>query len=250
MNTWEYISIKVNAAGVTHSGLIRENNEDAYLINRSSGLFMVADGMGGHNAGEVASRMAIDSSSAYVLQHPATMTDPSEIISNAVQKANTDLQEEAAKNHGRKGMGTTLIIAWTVGGLCFIGHVGDVRGYLIRGGNLKLLTKDHSVVARILESGQITEEQARKHPLRNRLERAVGTDHDVKPDVTSFEVMHGDLMLLCSDGLWGMLDDNEIENVINSSVEVGVAKQRLLENALSAGGEDNITLILAEFNRN
>jgi protein phosphatase len=120
---------------------------------------------------------------------------------------------------------------------------------LIRSGNLKLLTKDHSVVARIVESGQITEEQARLHPLRNRLERAVGTDHEVDPDVTSFEIMHGDLMLLCSDGLWGMINDNEIENVINSSVEVDVTRQRLLENALSAGGEDNITLILVEINR-
>ena len=242
--------MKVKAAGLTHLGLKRVNNEDAYFINERRGLFIVADGMGGHNAGEIASRMAIDCSSTYVLKPPATVTDPLEIISTAIQKANTALQEAASENHTQKGMGTTLIIAWTVGGLCYLGHVGDVRGYLIRGGNLKLLTKDHSVVAKILESGQITEEQARQHPLRNRLERAVGTDHKVKPDVTSFEIMHGDLMLLCSDGLWGMLDDNEIENIINSSVEVGVAKQKLLENALSAGGEDNITLILAEFNRN
>ena len=240
--------IKVKAVGLTHTGLKRANNEDAYFMNESRGLFIVADGMGGHNAGEIASRMAIDCTSKYILNPPATVIDPLEIISNAIKMANTALHEASSKNYAQKGMGTTLIIAWTVGGICHLGHVGDVRGYLIRDGKLKLLTKDHSVVGRLVESEHITEEEARLHPLRNRLEKAVGTDHQVDPDVTSFEVIHNDLILLCSDGLWGMINDSLIENIIDISVEVGVTRQRLLENALSAGGQDNITLILVEIN--
>ena len=241
--------MKVKAAGLTHIGLKRANNEDAYFINESRGLFILADGMGGHNAGEIASRMAIDFTSKYILNPPATVIDPLEIISNAIKMANTALHEASRKNYTRKGMGTTLIVAWTVGGICHLGHIGDVRGYLIRGGKLKLLTKDHSVVARIVESGRITEEEARLHPLRNMLEKAVGTDQEIDPDVTSFEIMQSDLILLCSDGLWGMIDDRLIENVINISAEVGVTRKRLLEHALAAGGTDNITLILAEINR-
>jgi protein phosphatase len=240
--------MKVNALGLTHIGLKRTNNEDAYLINESSSLFIVADGMGGHNAGEIASRMAIDCSSEYVLNPPVPAADPLEVISGAIKAANTAVFEASSKKHEQSGMGTTLIIAWIVGGRCYLGHVGDVRGYLIRNKKLKLLTKDHSVVARMVEGRQITEEEARSHPLRNALERAVGTDQEAIPDLTTIGLMHADRILLCSDGLWGLIDDSDIQSIINKSAEASITVQRLLKRALEAGGNDNITLILAEIN--
>jgi protein phosphatase len=238
--------MNVNALGLTHIGLKRTTNEDACLINESSSLLIVADGMGGHNAGEIASRMAIDCSSEYVLSPPAPDADPLEVIGGAIKAANAAVFEASSKNHEQSGMGTTLIIAWIVGGRCYLGHVGDVRGYLIRKKKLKLLTKDHSVVARMVESKHITEEEARSHPLRNALERAVGTDQEVTPDLTTVKLMHTDCLLLCSDGLWGLVDDSVIQSIINKNAEASIIGQRLLERALEAGGNDNITLILAE----
>lgn len=238
--------MNVNALGVSHIGLRRTTNEDAYLIDQGNGLFIVADGMGGHNAGDVASRMAIDRSSKYVLKHPVPDADPLEVIGGAIKSANAAVFKASSKNRGQSGMGTTLIIAWIVDGRCYLGHVGDVRGYLIRRKKLKLLTKDHSVVARMVENKQITEQEARTHPLRNAIERAVGTDRKVTPDLTAIKLMHNDRLLLCSDGLWGLVDDSMIQSIINKKAEAGVKVQGLLEKALEAGGNDNITLILAE----
>jgi protein phosphatase len=241
--------MNVKALGVSHIGLRRTTNEDAYFINESSGLFIVADGMGGHNAGEVASRMAIDCSSKYILDPPSSDADPLEVIGGAIKAANAAVFEASSKNKEQSGMGTTLIIAWTVGGRCYLGHVGDVRGYLIRRKKLKLLTKDHSVVAKMIESKQITKEEARSHPLRNALERAVGTDPEVTPDLKAIKLSHADRLLLCSDGLWGLVDDSVIQSIINKRAKAGVKVQQLLQRALEAGGRDNITLILAQISR-
>lgn len=241
--------MNVKALGLSHIGLRRTTNEDAYLINEKSGLFIVADGMGGHNAGEVASRMAIDRSSGYILNPPAPHADPREVIGGAIRAANAAVFEASGKNRGQSGMGTTIIIAWIVGGRCYIGHVGDVRGYLIRRRKLNLLTRDHSVVARMVENKQITEEEARTHPLRNAIERAVGTDREVTPDVIAVRLMHADRLLLCSDGLWGLVDDGVIRSIINKKGRAGIKVQGLLEKALEAGGRDNITLILTEISR-
>ena len=243
------------AVGQTHAGLVRPSNQDAFLIDADSGLFIVADGMGGHRGGEVASEMAVDITSRFLKKYskelngntdPASDEDRKKVLEKIFEEANSAVYSASRKDPRLGGMGTTLIIAWMPGGKCHMAHVGDVRGYLFREGAFKQLTRDHSTVATLVESGHLTPEEALDHPLRHQIERAVGPFPQVELDVTAFETKKKDIILLCSDGLWDMVRDEEIASELGSRKSMKKACKTFMERALAAGGKDNTTLVMID----
>ena len=243
------------AVGQTHVGLVRSSNQDAFHADVDSGLFVVADGMGGHKGGETASKIAVNVPSRLLSKYSeASKTEtgdlpdenPREILQKIFAGVNSSVYHAASANPQLAGMGTTLIIARFLDGKCHMGHVGDVRGYLFREGILKQLTRDHSTVATLVESGHLTTDEAREHPLRNQIERAVGPFPQVEADVSTFEVRNNDIILLCSDGLWNMVRDEEIASELGCRQSLKKACKTLMEHALSAGGKDNVTVVLVQ----
>lgn len=244
--------------GETHIGLVRESNQDRFLIDVDNGIFIVADGMGGHSAGEVASQMAVEHVSEYIkewlsnnskyLRHIGTAAndDLQTALEQAFTKANNAVYSAWQGKSELAKMGTTLITAWIIDNKCVLGHVGDVRGYLLRDGHLKQLTRDHTRVAQMVESGQITPEEARHHPLRNRIQRSIGPHPHVSPDISFLDLKNKDRILLCSDGLWGMVTDSQIASALTDQNDIRKACENLVDYALAGGGEDNITVSIME----
>jgi len=251
---------KISAVGQTDTGLVRESNQDRFLISVDAGLFIVADGMGGHMAGEVASQMAVEHASGFIKEWSSSHTDQlckTSVISNedmqgvleqAFIKANDAVYKAWQERPEYAHMGTTLIIAWVVGQKCCLGHAGDVRGYLLRDGCLEQLTRDHTKIAKMVESGQISTEEARHHPFRNRIQRAIGPRSEVSPDVTVFDLKSHDRLLLCSDGLWSMVEDSEIASLLGDHNSIKDACRNLVDRALANGGEDNVTVLIVDTN--
>jgi protein phosphatase len=227
-------------AAATDVGLVRSNNEDAYLT--APPLFAVADGMGGHRAGEVASAGAIRT-----LQKEAGHDTDSLVA--AVQSANRAVHAEAAANPELAGMGTTITAMMTTNDAAQIVHVGDSRAYLLRDGRLRRLTQDHTVVDRLAREGKIPAEEADRHPQRSVLERALGVGPEVDVDVQLLDVRPGDRLLLCTDGLTSMLNDEEIREILLTEKDPEVAARALIDAALAAGGKDNVTAVIVDFPR-
>ncbi|MGM0472106.1 MAG: Stp1/IreP family PP2C-type Ser/Thr phosphatase [Bacillota bacterium] len=227
---------------VSDVGKVRDENEDSYLklITDDYGLFAVADGMGGHNAGEVASTLAVDTLKAYNFTIGQLTTD----LETAVKRANRQILQAAKENPKYQGMGTTLTAALLTSQQVYIGHVGDSRAYLFRAGELIQLTEDHSLVNQLLESGEITEQEARNHPQRNLLLQALGTAEDIEVDIISQQIKEDDLFLLCSDGLTDLLSDQEIAKVLDPTGKLQQQADQLVQLAKQAGGYDNITVNL------
>lgn len=221
----------------TDVGRIRKNNQDSVIIG--NGLFGVADGMGGHNGGEIASAGLRDG----LLRETQGQNPSAGLLEEAVKKVNREIWEQQENDDALTGMGTTLTILWPAGNEMIIGQVGDSRAYLIRGGQMKQVTADHSMVADMVRRGVLTEEQAACHPMRNYITRAVGTDDTIDVDMISVPREYGDRWLVCSDGLYGQMSRQELEeNAQRADLED--AADRLLEIALENGGKDNISLIL------
>lgn len=226
-------------ASATHTGLVRANNEDAVHPTTSGAsaepsLFIVADGMGGHVAGEVASRIAVD-----------TALDVVGTPGQRVVGANHALLLEVAANPDLAGMGTTMTLLETEDAVARIAHVGDSRAYLLRDGVLRQLTVDHTVAAEYVAAGQISPEEAQNHPQRNMITRALGLTHNLMVDEIEEPIRPGDRFLLCSDGVNSMLKDQEIaEQLAADSAEEAV--WGLVEAANSAGGHDNITAVVID----
>lgn len=218
-------------------GLVRQVNEDSKLTEPP--LFAVADGMGGHASGDVASAIAIE-----VL---GTELKKSDSIADAVHNANKAIYARAAKDPDLTGMGTTLTAMWADERSAQIAHVGDSRAYLLRDGHLSRLTTDHTVVNRLVQQGRIMPEDADRHPQRSYLERALGVDPEVEVDVHVLDMAPGDRVLLCSDGLFGMIDDDLIQNVMTMESSPQRAAERLCEEAVHAGGNDNVTTVVVDF---
>lgn len=218
-------------------GLVRQVNEDSRLTEPP--LFAVADGMGGHASGDVASAMAVE-----VLQSSLKQSDS---IADAVHNANKAIFQKAAKDPDLTGMGTTITAMWADVRSAQIAHVGDSRAYLLRDGQLSRLTTDHTVVNRLVQQGRILPEDADRHPQRSYLERALGVDPEVEVDVHVLDMAPGDRVLLCSDGLFGMIDDDLIQNVMVSEESPQRAAERLCEEAVHAGGNDNVTTVVVDF---
>ena len=225
----------------TDTGRVRRQNEDAAFMDEERGVFAVADGMGGHLAGEVASRMAIEAVQRMARAHGRADTLA---LREMMRRANDGIARHAQQHPECAGMGTTLSVLWRGGRYMYIAHVGDSRIYRLRGGALEQITQDHSLVEELVRARIITREQARTHPRRNIITRELGTQGDNAPDLLAADAQPGDLWLLCTDGLSGMLTDETIEAEMRRNVPLDAMADSLLSQALEAGGRDNVTLIL------
>lgn len=230
-------------ASRTDIGLTRPNNQDTLILDRDTGLMGVADGMGGHNGGEVASIGARDLLCTFLKGK-----DPSEnVLRDAVKAVNRRLFMKQQEEPELAGMGTTLTVLWPAAEDMIIGHVGDSRAYLLRDGSLRQVTADHSMVAEMVRQGLLTKAQAASHPMRNYITRAVGSESGIDVDILTEKRRKGDLWLICSDGLYGMVAEVAIHSVLKTVREKKDLEKTadiLLEAALKAGGKDNISLIL------
>ena len=220
-------------------GLVRSHNEDSFLIRTP--CFAVCDGMGGHAAGEVASSIAVETIGE---KAPATADDT--LLGAAIEAANQAVIKGAEEGRGKPGMGCTASAALIDGNRMAIAHVGDSRIYLLHAGTLVRVTRDHSYVEELVDAGQITADEARVHPSRSIITRALGSDPDMYADHFSIEVSNGDRVILCSDGLSSMVPDSEIESLAVSSATPQQAADNLVSAALTAGGADNITVIVVD----
>ena len=223
----------------TDIGCLRDHNEDSLVVTPP--LFAVADGMGGHAAGEVASEIAVN-----VLAERAPAHPDSEALGRAVEEANRAVIRAAHEGRGREGMGTTMTAAMLEGERLIIAQVGDSRAYLLHQGKLQQLTRDHSLMADMIEAGQLTPEEARTHPQRSVITRALGSDAHLHPDIYEINVETGDRLLICSDGLSGMIFDDQIENTLRRVQDPQRCASQLVNEAIAAGGHDNVTVIVAD----
>jgi len=229
-------------AAVSDMGRVRDKNEDAF--HADGRVFIVADGMGGHRAGEVASTGAIREFLRFERENRDL--DPLERVRRGVLAANRALYDMAREDPSLEGMGTTFTVALAEEGL-HLGHVGDSRAYLWRKEKLRPLTRDHSLVERMVREGRISRLEARLHPQRNIILRALGIAEELEVDLRSLSVVPGDRMLLCSDGLTGLVEDDELEAVIGEEEDLEERCRRLVEMANRRGGADNITAVLVDF---
>lgn len=231
----------------TDKGRVRSDNQDAYFAGRISDnavFAVVCDGMGGANAGNVASENAVRHISEYIIRSYRDSMDISELektVRNAVTSANIELYDMSASEQSLSGMGTTAIIALIKDGESVIANVGDSRIYLVNE-NIKQLTRDHSVVQSLIESGKITPEDAKYHPRKNVITRAIGAEGSVTADSSVIRLNRGDSLLLCTDGLSNYLDDNEILSIFKNT-DISAVPEALVEKANLNGGGDNITVV-------
>jgi serine/threonine protein phosphatase PrpC len=230
--------VKLTPGGSTDKGQVRDGNEDGYIVDRRLQLFAVADGMGGHRAGEVASATALEALRAAVASGTG--------IGDAITNANSAVHDKSAANTDLTGMGTTLTAVVPDGHGVLVGHVGDSRAYLLRDGELRQLTIDHSLVEELVREGKLTEQEAAVHPQRSIITRALGVEGDVEVDVYSVPLEAGDRLLLCSDGLTTMLRSDDIAGLLRREADPTRAANLLVDAANAAGGEDNITTIVID----
>ena len=223
----------------TDIGCLRDHNEDSLVVTPP--LFAVADGMGGHAAGEVASEIAVRVLSELAPEHPDV-----EALGRAIEEANRAVIQAAREGRGRQGMGTTMTAAMLEGERLVIAQVGDSRAYLLHQGKLQQLTRDHSLMADMIEAGQLTPEEARTHPQRSVITRALGSDAHLHPDIYEINVETGDRLLICSDGLSGMIFDDQIENTLRRVQDPQRCASQLVSEAIAGGGHDNVTVIVAD----
>ena len=250
--------MQVKSFGLTHVGRQRQHNEDSFLVEDKAKLYLVADGMGGHAAGEIASRIAVDSISEFILHTkeddgtwPHAYDEQYRRTTNrlmaAVRMANTRVLEAMRKDARLRGMGTTVVACMADDEMMSFAHVGDSRAYLVRDGHLSRITNDHSWVFEQVQAGMLTEAEAEKHPLRNVITRALGGALSVSPDATEVESRKGDVYLLCSDGLTGMVPEDEILRLVTENDDdLQKACEQLIETANERGGLDNVTAILVK----
>ena len=225
----------------TDVGKVRANNQDAPIVSEKLRLYGVADGMGGHKGGEVASTSARDD----LLRELDGKTPSVAALSGAIEEVNRQIYHQQEHDDALTGMGTTLSVLWMSDNFVYIGHVGDSRVYLLRDGEFKQMTLDHSLVEQLVREGVLTEEEAQNHPMRNIITRAIGTDESVEVDVVVEERRKGDLWLACSDGLHGLVDDRQMRDALRQYAPEKAADV-LLKAALDAGGRDNVTLVIVQ----
>ncbi|PYI54346.1 Stp1/IreP family PP2C-type Ser/Thr phosphatase [Paenibacillus flagellatus] len=233
----------------TDAGLVRLINEDRAAVRdewNGFTLAVVADGMGGHQAGEVASQMAIElvETEMRSVETDMTVDERKEAVRRAISTANDKVFEFASQQARYQGMGTTVVVALVTRYDIVIGHIGDSRAYLVSGDSIRQLTEDHSLVNELIKSGQITPEEANVHPLRNVVTRALGTDKQVEVDVYHNGWRPGDYLLLCSDGLSGLVGEPELYAIVADRRALSWKVDRLVQRALEEGGGDNITVVL------
>lgn len=231
---------------LTDIGKVREINQDYLFASLDLGLFMVADGMGGHAAGEKASQTAVQIITEHLspLVHTATNGLFLEEIQGAIQEANRQIINASMEDASMRGMGTTATVIVTRDGLMYVGHVGDSRAYLIRNRRIDQITDDHSIVAQLVRARAITPQEAARHPYRNVITRCLGMQVDLEADTQQRELKPGDRLLICSDGLSGLVSDDEMLQYVVSSSEPQKTCEELVQLALDRGGSDNISVVL------
>ena len=238
----------MKAYGKSDVGLMRTINQDSIFVSMSSvgklrNLFIVADGMGGHKAGDVASRKSIEEFIKYVCT--TNMTDPANILDSGIMEINKIILDLAKSNKDYSGMGTTFVAATIVENHVYIANVGDSRLYLVNE-DIQQITRDHSLVEEMVRLGQLAKEEARTHFKKNIITRAVGAEEAVTADIFEIETKPNDKLLLCSDGLTNMVEDYEIKTIVQSSDDIESAVHRLIDQANENGGKDNISVVLVE----
>lgn len=253
--------LKSTAAGKTDRGRKRELNEDNFSINEDIGLFVVTDGIGGLNAGEKASEIVatvlpMKVREALQENDPDNIEALGDILSDSISYISKQIHKYSSENNIKKGAGATVVAAIVRGDQVVIAHMGDSRAYLMRGDEIELLTLDHSIVAMLLITGQITKKEAEMHPARHTITRYVGMPGKQKPDITIKKLQDGDRILLCTDGLTGMVEDSEIAwflsdeeddvEILSEEHDLDRVCQRLVDAANEAGGRDNITAVVIQ----
>jgi len=252
--------MKIEYSAKSVSGLVRERNEDAYLCLPEKGLFVVADGMGGHNRGDVASKMCVeairdwvvgkvapsplDGSDDIPLCADARRVSPRKLLGESIQYANQRVFRASETTEGLRGMGTTVVALLLSGKMAFIANCGDSRAYRFRNHTLLQMTKDHSLVAEYLRLHLLTKASARHFPYRNVVTKALGLSSEASFDIRAHRICDRDLFLLCSDGLTEMVDDRKLKFLLLQNDDLEVLSNKLIEAALKAGGTDNITVVL------
>lgn len=239
----------IKTASLSDRGKRRQLNQDVVYsselpVGNLPNLFMIADGMGGHKAGDYASRYAIDTICKEAENSPETI--PEKILQDAISVANADIYALSIGNKELEGMGTTLVAAVIYGNLLKIGNVGDSRLYIVNGKHIRQITTDHSLVEEMIKMGGLDRESARSHPNKNIITRAVGVADEVLADFYEVKLQEGDTVLLCSDGLSNMLEDEEIRMIVNAQRDITEKAEALVRAANQNGGRDNISLILVE----
>jgi len=239
--------LQINTTGKTDVGRKRANNEDVFKIAPELGFCLVADGLGGAAAGEVASRIFLETAME-VFQKPThrTIAEVAKQVQICFLKANEAIMHNIKENPAYRGMGCTAELMVFFEQDFVLGHIGDSRTYLFRGGLLRRLTQDHSFVQEQINKGIMSPEDARKHPLRNVIHKAVGIDQQIELDIVKSKILPQDQYLLCSDGLTDMVEENMILNTLDSNMTLPQKVDHLIELALSAGGSDNVTVVLVE----
>jgi protein phosphatase len=241
----------VSAFGLSDVGRRRESNEDDFMLEPARGVYAVADGMGGHAAGEIASRLAIETLQEALQRDDATTRtmsaeDAAEWLRSAVVEANRRICDSIRLHQDRRGMGTTVVALIHSGHEAVVGHVGDSRLYLLRGGGLVRMTSDHSWVNEQVKLGLMNDDTAQRHPMRNIVTRALGSRQDVLVDLTNVKIQPGDVFLLCSDGLNTMLTDDQIRALLfEHRQDPEAACRALVHEANRHGGDDNVTVVVA-----
>ncbi len=242
----------LEVVGRSEVGRVRPSNEDSFGFDLRQGVFVVCDGMGGHAAGEVASKIAVDTVLSYFRDHEPLAADASlvdaplgaQMLSDAVNKANESILEYADGHAAASGMGTTLVAVRYFEGKFTIAHVGDSRIYLLREGSLLQLTEDHSLVMEQVRRGVLTLEEAKKSTAQHIITRALGTEENIPPDLAEFPAQDGDILMLTTDGILRHLEDDQIHDILANTKPLQAACDAVIEAALDAGGEDNATCIL------
>lgn len=249
--------MRLEAYAATDVGPVREHNEDSLLVDVEAGVFVVADGMGGHAAGEVASAMATETVHATLVGAPDPdetrlvrdheSEDPADILRErlryAMNQASIQIRREAEARPETRGMGTTLVVLVVDGDQGHLAHVGDSRAYLFRKGRLVRLTRDHTVVQQEIDAGRLTPELARLLPHKHILTQSVGFHGPVEPDTTTRLVEAGDIFMLCSDGMTDPLDDEQLQGLM-AATPLDMLAQQLVDEAIKAGTEDNVTVVV------
>ena len=245
----------VRCSGLTHTGMARKHNEDCFEIDAEAQLYIVADGMGGHNHGEVASRIAVDAIRDFITETEddpryaryraePDMQDHSNRLRNSIRTAHQQVLQAILQDHALQGMGTTVVGMYVRDGVAALAHVGDSRAYRLRDGVFEQLTQDHTWVNEQVLAGYLSAEQARVHPLKNVVTRALGSEKEVLVDLREIEIEPGDLYLVCSDGLTTMLEDHDIVELLVQDKPLDQRCKDMVDCANQRGGLDNVTVIL------
>jgi protein phosphatase len=245
----------IEAAGLTDVGLVRRHNEDSFYLDDRLGLFIVADGLGGHAAGEVASRIVVEEIADYIGQTAQTeagalpnfdsrLSRNANRLKQAIFDSDAAIMENIARYPEHDTMGSTVVVCLVEGSKATIAHVGDSRAYMMGRDGIRQLTRDHSWVAEQIANGILTVEEAKRHPFRNVITQALGNGNDLVIDVLELELEASDAVLLCSDGLSGMIDDDGILSIFKQASNLQIAVRSLVCKAIENGGEDNVTVII------